>query len=208
PQPGRGRGPRRGLGGGLRRHQPVPAGPRQPDHGQPGRPPPGRARRGRGRRAPRPRPQGRAPGERGARPGPARGRRRPPGPPAGGTLAGRRAMSEQDRYTPEEWRTLQFAPFWMFSAVIGAYNRFDPRDHQAFFRCLEAATLADGRLRREVLASVLADRERLAERFRAEQRSIGVGLFQVDAVLAKAGPDEAVRFKDMLVLDIGEGVAR
>jgi hypothetical protein len=117
-------------------------------------------------------------------------------------------MSEQDRYTPEEWRTLQFAPFWMFSAVIGAYNRFDPRDHQAFFRCLEAAALADGRLRREVLASVLADRERLAERFRAEQRSIGVGLFQVDAVLAKAGPDEAVRFKDMLVLDIGEGVAR
>jgi hypothetical protein len=117
-------------------------------------------------------------------------------------------MSEQDRYTPEEWRTLQFAPFWMFSAVIGAYNRFDPRDHQAFFRCLEAAALADGRLRREVLASVLADRERLAERFRAERRSIGVGLFQVDAVLAKAGPDEAVRFKDMLVLDIGEGVAR
>ena len=117
-------------------------------------------------------------------------------------------MSERDRYTPEEWRTLQFAPFWMFSAVIGAYNRFDPRDHQAFFRCLEAAALADGRLRREVLASVLADRERLAERFRAEQRSIGVGLFQVDAVLAKAGPDEAARFKDMLVLDIGEGVAR
>jgi hypothetical protein len=117
-------------------------------------------------------------------------------------------MSEQDRYTPEEWRTLQFAPFWMFSAVIGAYNRFDPRDHQAFFRCLEAAALADGRLRGEVLASVMADRERLAEQFRTEQRSIGVGLFQVDAVLAKAGPDEAARFKDMLVLDIGEGVAR
>jgi hypothetical protein len=118
-------------------------------------------------------------------------------------------MSEPDRYTPEEWRTLQFAPFWMFSAVIGAYDRFDPRDLQAFLRCLEAAALAaDGRLRREVLASVLADRERLAEQFRGEPRSIGVGLFQVDAVLAKAGPDEAARFKDMLVLDIGEGVAR
>jgi hypothetical protein len=117
-------------------------------------------------------------------------------------------MSEQDRYTPEEWRTLQFAPFWMFSAVIGAYDRYDPRDHQAFLRCLEAAALADGLLRREVLASVLADRERLAEQFRTERRTIGVGLFQVDAVLAKAGPGEAARFKDMLVLDIGEGVAR
>jgi hypothetical protein len=117
-------------------------------------------------------------------------------------------MSEQDRYTPEEWRTLQFAPFWMFSAVIGAYDRFDPRDFQVFFRCLEAAALADGRLRQEVLASVMADRERLAEQFRSEPRSIGVGLFQVDAVLAKAGQQEAARFKDMLVLDIGEGVAR
>jgi hypothetical protein len=117
-------------------------------------------------------------------------------------------MSEQDRYTPDEWRTLQFAPFWMFSAVIGAYNRFDPRDLQVFFRCLEAAALADGWLRREVLASVLADRERLAEQFRSEPRSIGVGLFQVDAVLRKAGQEETVRFKDMLVLDVGEGVAR
>ena len=117
-------------------------------------------------------------------------------------------MSEQDRYTAEEWRTLQFAPFWMFSAVIGAYDRFDPRDFQVFSRCLETAALADGPLRREVLASVVADREGLAEQFRGEPRSIGVGLFQVDAVLAKAGQEEAARFKDMLVLDIGEGVAR
>jgi hypothetical protein len=117
-------------------------------------------------------------------------------------------MSEQDRYTAEEWRTLQFAPFWMFSAVIGAYNRFDPRDFQVFSRCLETAALADGPLRREVLASVVADREGLAEQFRGEPRSIGVGLFQVDAVLAKAGQQEAARFKDMLVLEIGEGVAR
>jgi hypothetical protein len=117
-------------------------------------------------------------------------------------------MSEQDRYTPEEWRTLQFAPFWVFSAVIGAYNRFDPRDYQAFVRCLEVATLAEGRLGRAVLESVMADRDRLAEQFRREPRSIGVGLFQVDAVLGKADGAEAARFKDMLVLEIGEGVAR
>jgi hypothetical protein len=118
-------------------------------------------------------------------------------------------MSEQDHYTPDEWRTLQFAPFWIFSAVTGAYDRYDPRDFQVFARCLETAALAGGRLGREVLASVVADRDRLAEQFRGERRSIGVGLFQVDAVLrGKAGDDEADRFKDMLVLDIGEGVAR
>ena len=117
-------------------------------------------------------------------------------------------MGERDRYTAEEWRTLQFAPFWMFSAVVGAYGGFDPRDFQVFVRCLEAASLAEGRLARELLTSVVADRDRLAEQFRTEPRSIGVGLFQVDLLLSKAGEDEAARFKEMLVLEIGEGVAR
>ena len=117
-------------------------------------------------------------------------------------------MSERDNYTPDEWRTLQFAPFWMFSAVVGAYDRFDPRDFQVFVRCLEAATLAEGRLQRELLESVLADRDRLAEQCRTEPRSIGVGLFQVALGLAKAGADEAARFQEMLVREIGEGVAR
>jgi hypothetical protein len=118
-------------------------------------------------------------------------------------------MSEQDHFSPEEWRTLQFAPFWMFSAVVGAYGGFDPRDYQVFVRCLEAATLAGSELGRELLTSVLADRDRLAAQFRADRRSIGTGLFQVDAVLGgKAGPEEAARFKDLLVLEIGEGVAR
>jgi hypothetical protein len=118
-------------------------------------------------------------------------------------------VSRRDAYTPEEWRTLQFAPFWVFSAVIGAYDRYDPRDYQAFVRCLEAAAAAaGGGLGGEVLASVMADRERLTGQFRAEPRSIGVGLYQVDAVLRKAGGQEADRFKGMLVLGIGEGVAR
>ena len=117
-------------------------------------------------------------------------------------------MGERERYTPEEWRTLQFAPFWMFSAVVGAYNRFDPRDVQVFLRCLEVATLGEGRLRRELLESVLDDRDRLAERFHADPRTIGVGLFQADLLLRRAGDDEAALVKEMLVLDIGEGVAR
>jgi hypothetical protein len=53
-------------------------------------------------------------------------------------------MSEQNPF-PRGGRTLQFAPFWIFSAVIGAYDRFGPRDYQAFVRCLEAATPAEGR---------------------------------------------------------------
>ena len=117
-------------------------------------------------------------------------------------------MSERDAYTPEEWRTLQLAPFWVFSAVVGAYGRFDPRDYRAFVRCLEATALVGGRLGREVLQSVVADREQLAREFQGERRSIGVGLFHADLVLRKAAGDEADLFKGMLVVGIGEGVAR
>jgi hypothetical protein len=70
------------------------------------------------------------------------------------------------------------------------------------------ATLGEGRLRRELLESVLADRDRLPGQFHADPRTIGVGLFQVDAVLRRAGGEEAAQFKEMLVLDVGEGVAR
>ena len=117
-------------------------------------------------------------------------------------------MSEQERFTPAEWRTLQFAPFWMFSAVIGAYSRFDPLEFQAFARCLEAAVGVGGRLSREVLASVVADRDALAAAYGTDRRTIAVGLVEVSAVLDRVAPEEAAEFKGVLVSAIGEGVAR
>jgi len=59
-------------------------------------------------------------------------------------------------------------------AVVGAYNRFDPRDFHVFLRCLEVATLGEGRLRRELLESVLDDRDR--------PRLVDFGLAASDAV--------------------------
>jgi hypothetical protein len=118
-------------------------------------------------------------------------------------------MSERERFTSEEWRTLQLAPFWVFSAVIGAYRRFDHRDYGAFVRSVDAAaTSGGGRLGREVLASVVADRELLADAYAADDRSIGVGLGHVATVLDKAALDEAELFKRVLIEEVGEGVAR
>jgi hypothetical protein len=118
-------------------------------------------------------------------------------------------MSERDRFTAAEWRTLQFAPFWVFSAVIGAYRRFDHRDYGAFARSVDAAAATtEGRLGREVLASVVAERDRLAAAYGVDGRSIGVGLGHVAAILRNADDDEAELFKRMLIAEVGEAVAR
>ena len=88
-------------------------------------------------------------------------------------------MGERERFTPEEWRTLE-----------------------------AAATAGGGPLGCELLASVLADHDRLTAAYRADPRTIGVGLVAVSAVLDRAAPEAAAGFKGMLVSATGEGVAR
>jgi hypothetical protein len=117
-------------------------------------------------------------------------------------------MTERDAFTPEEWRTLQFAPFWMLSVVVGSYNRFDPRDYHAFLRCLQVAAMTEDRLIREVMTSILADREPLLQSFTGDQRTIALGFIQLSTLLDRVAPDEAERFKSVLVSEIGEGLAR
>jgi len=117
-------------------------------------------------------------------------------------------MSEQDNFTPGEWRTLQFAPFWMFSAVVGGYHRFDVFEYEAFARSLETAASAPGRLSRAVVTSVATDLGRLMAEYGTDDRSIASGLCEVAAVLTKVPSDEADMFKGVLVSGIGEGVAR
>jgi hypothetical protein len=117
-------------------------------------------------------------------------------------------VTEQHSFTSEEWRTLQLAPFWMFSAVVGSYGRFDPREYQAFIRCLENAMTAHGGLGGELAASVAADPDQLLRVYGSDGRTIGVGLSQVHSVLQKIASTDAVMVKEMLVTGIAEGIAR
>jgi len=117
-------------------------------------------------------------------------------------------MSEQSRFTPDEWQTLQFAPFWIFSAVLGSYRNYDPLDHAAFSRSLQTAAASPGRLVREVLDSMTTEHDRISESFAADDRTIGRGLCAVATVLNRAPRDEAELFKEMLISGVGAGVAR
>jgi hypothetical protein len=117
-------------------------------------------------------------------------------------------MGERASFTPEEWRTLQFAPFWMFSAVVGGYRRFDALEFEAFSRSLELAAMAPGTLSRAVVTSVIEHLDALRDEYESDRRSIASGLCQVGALLTRLPDDEADMFRSALVAEIGEGVAR
>jgi hypothetical protein len=117
-------------------------------------------------------------------------------------------MSEHAGLSADEWRTLQFAPFWMLAAVVGAYDGFDIREYEAFARSVELAASAPRPLSRELMTSIATDLERVAGEFSADPRSIGTGLCEVATILRKVPTEEADLVKNALVLGIGEAVAR
>jgi hypothetical protein len=117
-------------------------------------------------------------------------------------------VGERDRFTPEQWTTLQFAPFWLLSILLGSYNRFDRRALRVFARALEAAAGTGGPLTRELFASVVADYERVAAAYEADPRTIAGGLIEVAALLDRVAPEEADTLKLVLYTEIGEGIAR
>lgn len=119
-------------------------------------------------------------------------------------------MGERDRFTAAQWRTLQFAPFWLLSTLLGSYNRFDPRAVRVFTRCLvEAADdPTGGPLGRELLGSVVADLDEVAAAYDADPRTIGSGLVEVATLLERLAPEAAEDVKAVLFTGIGEGLAR
>jgi hypothetical protein len=116
-------------------------------------------------------------------------------------------MSETE-FTPDEWQTLQFAPFWIFSALLGAYRNFDPLEYDSFAMSLDAASEAPGRLAREVITSVAAERDRLTAQYETDSRTIARGLCAVAALLNRAPAEEAEMFREMLILHVGVTVAK
>jgi len=116
-------------------------------------------------------------------------------------------VPHRNEFTPEEWQTLQFAPFWIFSAILGRYRDFDQLEIDAFARSLEQAASAPGQLTRDVLTSVVMGRGRLTEEYEADGRTIARGLCAVAAVLTKAPVEEANIFKEVLISRVGTGVA-
>jgi len=106
-------------------------------------------------------------------------------------------MNERGRFSPDQWRTLRFMPFWMLTAVAGAYRDFDVLLFEAFSRPVRSAAAAPGRLNRKVTPSVAADRP-----------TIRSGLCEMAAIPGGIGPAGGGSAETALISEIGEGVAR
>lgn len=109
-------------------------------------------------------------------------------------------MSEAEKFTPAEWQTLQFSPFWVFAQVAGIDGKIDDEEQKAFLKELADAPIYKSPLVREVLISVATDMGDLMTAYTADTRKVGVGLADVaNALDAKADASEAVMFKAALV---------
>jgi hypothetical protein len=109
--------------------------------------------------------------------------------------------------TPAEFRTLQFGPLWMLSALAGTYNRFKSYELAAFWDTVVAVALRTPAPARELLTSMAADRSGLLLDFELDDRPVVSGLRQILAVLDHIEPDTSNAYR-LALLRIGAEIAR
>lgn len=115
-------------------------------------------------------------------------------------------MAVRAGYTNDEWRLLEYAPLWVFSAVAGADSDIDKKEGAALAKELQEAHLYKNGLAREVLSSVLHGFSDIMPAYTADSRSIDEGLEDVASLLASKGETDAEGFKRAMLL-LGKNIA-
>jgi hypothetical protein len=99
-------------------------------------------------------------------------------------------------FTDEEWRTLQFAPFWAFHLVARADGLADEKELESLYTQFREAATQKAPLAREVFVSIAAEQQEVQTAYFADPRTVTDGLRDVVRILdAKAGHDGSVMFK-------------
>ena len=114
--------------------------------------------------------------------------------------------SFEERFTTEEWLTLQLAPMWVIGIVAGADGDAGEEEQRAGIRALSEAPLLTGRFAREVLMAAYEDRQRLFSAMWEDGRRPDDGVRDAAAVLERLDHAEAVLYKASL-MRIGVRVA-
>jgi hypothetical protein len=114
----------------------------------------------------------------------------------------------RESYTAEEWRTLQFAPLWVFAAVASADGNIDEKKVGGLAKELSEWAQFKEPLVQEVLLSLGTDLASIMARYTADSRNVMVGLKDVaDLLDKKSTPEQAKNFKGAMLL-IGRNIAQ
>lgn len=121
-------------------------------------------------------------------------------------------MSDPDRsvprgLTPAQWRTLQLAPLWVLSAIVGRQRNFEPLELSAFWRSVDGAAAGCGGLSAMAPEALSTGFAQFLVEFQDEPRSVVTGLWDVVAILNRLDPLVSEPFTAML-LSIGERFCR
>lgn len=101
--------------------------------------------------------------------------------------------------TNAQWRTLQLAPLWMFSAILGRQRDFEPLELSAFWRSVDQAAAGGSGLSGAVPQSLSRDFAQFLLEFADEPRSVVTGLWDVVAILDRLDPLVSGPFRQTLM---------
>jgi hypothetical protein len=112
----------------------------------------------------------------------------------------------EERFTAEEWLTLQLAPMWVIGIVASADGDAGEEEQRAGIRALSEAPLLAGRFAREVLMAAYENRQRLFAAMWEGGRRPDDGVRDAAALVERLDHAEAVLYKASL-MRIGVRVA-
>jgi hypothetical protein len=115
-------------------------------------------------------------------------------------------MEDRSIFTDEEWRTLVFAPLWVFCSVAEADEDIDEREIAALSMEVEDAYLYDEPLVQEVF-EVLQESDQTLLDFKADEREEDDGLVEMADLLDRKVPGEQAEAFKKAMLFIARSVA-
>jgi len=110
-------------------------------------------------------------------------------------------MIFRDLFSTEEWKTLQFAHFWVFDAVASVDKKIDTEEKIALDDIMKSGDKLMNPLMREIMLGLEYNIDRINADFKTDTRNFREGLSEVKELLEKKGIDKdiALGFKKTLL---------
>lgn len=118
------------------------------------------------------------------------------------SISARTSVVEIDNHllSQEDYQTLQFSPFWVFSAIAQADGKVDKKEVAAFAKLVSEAELFTHPFVREVMKSISTDFNSTWVAYRSDSRAVAEALEEVAGILdANLDSQDAMHFKRALL---------